>query len=42
MSFSELLTENSSSKTRKNSFTGSAKAVASMVGGIFVVVVMSC
>jgi hypothetical protein len=40
--FSELLTENSSSRTQKNSPTGSAKASASMVEGMFAVVAMSC
>jgi hypothetical protein len=41
MNFLELLTENSSSRTRKNSPIGLAKAAASMVGGMFVVVAMS-
>jgi hypothetical protein len=40
--FSKLLTRNSNSRTHKNSPSGSAKASASMVGGMFAVVAMSC
>jgi hypothetical protein len=40
--FSKLLTGNSSSTIQKNSPTGSAKAGASMVGGMFAVTTMSC
>jgi len=40
--FSELLTKNYSSKTQKNSPTRSAKADASVVGGMFTVIAMSC
>ncbi len=40
--FSELLIGNFSSRIRKNSLTGLAKAGASMVGEMFVVVIMSC
>jgi hypothetical protein len=40
--FSELLTGNSSSRTQKNSPTGSTKVVALMVGGMFVITTMSC
>ncbi len=39
--FSEFLTRNSSSKTQKNSPTGSAKANALMVGGMFAVEAMN-
>ncbi len=39
---SKLLTENSSSRTEKNSSIGSTKASASMVGGMFVVTTMTC
>ncbi len=39
---SELLTGNSSSRTRKNSPTGSTKASASMVGRMFAIATMSC
>ncbi len=39
--FLELFTRNSSSRIQKNSFTGSIKASASMVGEMFAVVVMS-
>ncbi len=38
----ELLTGNSNSRTRKDSPTGSAKAGASMVGGMFAIAAMSC
>jgi len=38
---SKLLTKNSSLRTRKNSPTRSAKASASMVGGMFAVATMS-
>jgi len=40
--FSKLLIENSNSRTRKNSRTGSSKVSASMVGGMFAIVAMSC
>jgi hypothetical protein len=39
--FSEFFTENSSSRTRKNSPTESTKTGASMVGGMFAVALMS-
>jgi hypothetical protein len=39
--FLELFIGNSSSRARKNSPTGSTKACALMVGGMFAVVVMS-
>jgi hypothetical protein len=39
--FSKFLTGNSNSRTRKNSPIGSAKVGASMVGGMFAVVLMS-
>jgi hypothetical protein len=38
---SELLIRNSNSKTQKNSPIGSAKAGASMVGGMFAVATMN-
>jgi hypothetical protein len=40
--FSKLSTENSSSRTQKNSPIGLAKGNASMVGGMFAVVAMNC
>jgi hypothetical protein len=40
--FPKLLTRNSRSKIQKNSPTGLAKASALMVGGMFMVVAMSC
>jgi len=40
--FSELFTKNFSSRTQKNSPIALAKAGASMVGGMFAVVIMSC
>jgi hypothetical protein len=40
--FLELLIGNSSSRTRKNSPTGSAKDGASMAGGMFAIIAMSC
>jgi len=39
--FSELLTRNSSSRIQKNSPSGSAKAGASVVGGMFAVATMN-
>jgi hypothetical protein len=38
----ELLIKNSSSRNWKNSPTGSVKASASMVGGMFAIVAMNC
>jgi hypothetical protein len=38
---SELLTENSNSKTQKNSPIGAVKVGALMVGGMFVVAIMN-
>jgi hypothetical protein len=40
--FSELLIENSSSRTQKNSPIRSAKASASIVGRMFAVAIMNC
>ncbi len=40
--FLELLIGNSSSRNRKNFPIGSTKVGASMVGGMFVVAIMSC
>jgi len=40
--FSKLLIGNSNSRTRRNSPTRSAKDSASMVGGMFMVGIMSC
>jgi hypothetical protein len=39
---SELLIENSSSRTQKNSPIGLTKVDASMVGGMFMVTTMNC
>ncbi len=39
---SKILIGNSSSRIRKNSPTGSTKVGASMVGGMFAIVTMSC